>query len=198
MSDFLYSTELINSAFTYQEYRENIANHLAKPVTNEAEGKMRPYTEKNIEIMAGYDESTEISKVLKEALEVAPPTIWLILTEGWCGDAAFNVPVLAAIEKALPEKVKVKILLRDSNLELMDAHLTDGGRSIPKMIVLDNNLAELGTWGPRPNDLQTLMKGWKNEGLGLKEIIPKVQDWYNVDATVSLQKELTTLVKSYS
>jgi len=135
---------------------------------------------------------------LKEALENAPATTWLVLTEGWCGDAAFNVPMLSAIEKIMPAKVKLRILFRDSNLDIMDANLTDGGRSIPKLVVLDQNLNQLGNWGPRPAALQLLMKAWKAEGLDLKHIIPKVHEWYNADDTQSLQQELVALAGSFS
>lgn len=195
---FPYNQELLDSAFTYSAYRKFIDDLLAQPPVDEAAEKMRPYIEKNVVLMKKYDETYQVSDTLKTALETAPATIWLVLTEGWCGDAAFNVPMLAAIEKAVPEKVQLRFLLRDSNLELMDAHLTDGGRSIPKLIVLSKELKDLATWGPRPDDLQTLMKSWKSEGLALKEIIPKVQQWYDADQTASIQKELTALVKSYA
>jgi len=195
---FPYTTQFINSAFSYNSYRQQIADELARPPADESALKMRPYIQKNAELMDEYERDYKLSDQLKATLEHAPATTWLVLTEGWCGDAAFNVPMLAIIEKALPEKVQLRILLRDRNLELMDAHLTDGGRSIPKLIVLNEDLQELGTWGPRPEALQVLMKSWKNEGLSLKEIIPMVHKWYNADATVSMQKELETLVKSYS
>jgi hypothetical protein len=66
---------------------------------------------------------------LKDALSAAPATIWLVITEGWCGDAASNVPLLNAAEKEMTEKIKLRLVLRDSNTELMDANLTDAGRS---------------------------------------------------------------------
>ena len=134
---------------------------------------------------------------MRTTVEVGPAVTWLVLTEGWCGDAAFIVPMLATIEQALPDKVKLKLLLRNQNLDLMDAHLTNGGRSIPKLIVLDKDLQELGTWGPRPSLLQIEMDKWKNEGLGLNQIIPKVHAWYERNETESIQGELIELVRSY-
>jgi len=195
---FPYNQDFINTAFTYGAYRQHINNELAQPPKDESAEKMRPFIQQNVTLMDKFDTTYQASDRLKATLQKAPPTIWLVLTEGWCGDAAFNVPMLAAIEKVVPEKIQLRIFLRDSNLELMDAHLTDGGRSIPKLIVLSENLEELGTWGPRPANLQTLMKRWKAEGLTLKELIPKVHDWYAADATHSVQEELTTLVQSYS
>ncbi|MGI4751676.1 MAG: thioredoxin family protein [Janthinobacterium lividum] len=195
---FNYSQELIDKAINYSAYRQVINDTLAQPSQDETAEKMRPYIKKNVVLMEKYDESYQISNALKTALEAAPATIWLVLTEGWCGDAAFNVPMLAAIEKAVPEKVQLRFLFRDSNLELMDANLTDGCRSIPKLIVLSKDLKDLATWGPRPDDLQLLMKGWKNEGLALQALLPKVQHWYDADQTKSIQKELTAIVKSYA
>ena len=103
-----------------------------------------------------------------------------------------------AIEKLAPGKVKLRLVLRDSNMELIDANLTDGGRSIPKLIVLSTGLVPLEFWGPRPAELQQLMKQWKNDGLELRELIPKVHSWYNTDKTRSLQQELTRMVKRYA
>ncbi|PIQ22251.1 MAG: thioredoxin family protein [Cytophagales bacterium CG18_big_fil_WC_8_21_14_2_50_42_9] len=195
---FTYNQDFINNAFTYNTYRQHLDQELAQPAQDENAEKMRPHTQKNVALMDKFDQAYQVSDRLKATLQAAPPTIWLVLTEGWCGDAAFNVPMLAALEKAIPEKIKLRFLLRDRNLELMDAHLTDGGRSIPKLIILSEDLKELGSWGPRPAPLQTLMKNWKTEGLTLKELIPKVHAWYDADATQSVQAELTRLVQSYS
>ena len=195
---FPYSEDLIKKAFTYQAYRTAIKTSLQQPPADEHEQKMRPYVEKNSVLMDKYDQIFEVTPNLQQTLSKAPPAIWLVLTEGWCGDAAFNVPMLAAIEKAMPEKVKLRLLLRDNNLDLMDAHLTDGGRSIPKLIVLSEDLKELGSWGPRPAALQSLMKTWKDQNLSLKQIIPKVQEWYEHDNTKSMQKEISDLVEIYS
>ena len=194
---FPYTSELIDSALPYSTYRQHLDEALSKPAPDEAAAKMQPYTKKNVSIMKRYD-ATVISETLKSALEAAPPAIWLVLTEGWCGDAAFNVPVLAALEKAVPHKLRLGILLRDSNPDLIDAHLTDGGRSIPKVIMLNERLEELSTWGPRPEGLQHKMKQWKSEGLELKELIPKVQEWYDADGTKSVQEELEALIQAYS
>ena len=88
--------------------------------------------------------------------------------------------------------------MRDSNLELIDANLTDGGRSIPKLVILSHEMEKLGEWGPRPAGLKALMKTWKEENLSLKEIIPKVHEWYNADNTKSLQQELKSVVEAYT
>jgi len=187
---FLFTKEFIANGLTYSDHRRQINEALALPPVDEAAEKMRPYFIKNVRLMDSYDESYHVSEDLKKLVEAAPATTWVVITEGWCGDVAYNVPA--------PEKVKLSLFLRDSNLELIDAYLTDGGRSIPKVIVLNQNLQELGTWGPRPGALQVLMKKWKSEGLVLKDLLPKVQEWYDADNTKSLHEELSTLIKSYT
>jgi len=193
-----YTQELIQSAFTYSNYRKYINEALAVPVQDEHAAKMQHYITNNVALMDEYDKNYHVSADLKTVLANAPATIWLVISEGWCGDAAFNLPMMAAIEKAMPEKVQLRMLFRDSNLDVIDANLTDGGRSIPKLIILSEDLKELGHWGPRPAPLQVLMKEWKSEGLALKELIPKVHEWYDADQTRTVQEELNTLIKTYS
>ncbi|PPA68964.1 thioredoxin family protein [Jeotgalibacillus proteolyticus] len=77
----------------------------------------------------------------------------LVLTEDWCGDAMMNNPVLLAL--ANESNIKVRFLLRDSNLELMDRYLTNGtARSIPIFIFIDEDGSEIGKWGPRAQKVQ--------------------------------------------
>jgi hypothetical protein len=193
-----YTTELIDTALTFPDYRRVIRETLASSPADATAEKMRPHLKSNSALMDDYDENYRIGAALLDAVNAGPATTWLVITEGWCGDAAFNVPLFYVLEKLVPEKVKLRLVLRDSNPEIMDAHLTDGGRSIPKLIVLSDDLKPLGFWGPRPVGLQQLMKQWKDDGLELRELIPKVHGWYDSDKTRTLQQELTRMVKRYS
>ena len=62
--------------------------------------------------------------------------IWLVLSEGWCGDAAQLLPVINK-KAELSENIKLKVLLRDENEELMNQFLTNGGKAIPKLIIIE-------------------------------------------------------------
>lgn len=79
----------------------------------------------------------------------------LVITEDWCGDAMVNMPILLHIAKEIDAEVKV--VYRDKNLELMDQYLTNGGRSIPIFIFMNENYEEVGVWGPRAAALQKLV-----------------------------------------
>jgi hypothetical protein len=145
--------------------------------------------------MNRLDKTIRLNDSLKETIQTLKVNwIWLILTEGWCGDAAQNIPPIERIA-AENEGIKTLYLLRDENLELMDKHLTNGGRAIPKLICLDaGSLTEIGNWGSRPKAADVLFKKLKAEGLEKPEIIEQVIRWYNDDKTESLQAEFETLV----
>ena len=92
--------------------------------------------------------------IVDEARSV--PGTWhlLALSEDWCGDAVNILPVVARLTEAL-DGVDLRVLARDDNLDIMDAHLTNGtSRSIPVVILLDEEYHERGWWGPRPGVLQ--------------------------------------------
>ena len=82
----------------------------------------------------------------------------LVLSEDWCGDAANSVPVVAKLAEQSPN-VDLRILARDRNLDLMETHLTGSSRSIPVVLVLDEQFNERGWWGPRPRALQDWVLG---------------------------------------
>ncbi|NCZ95364.1 MAG: thioredoxin family protein [Flavobacteriia bacterium] len=84
------------------------------------------------------------------ALNAEKGSKWLIINEHWCGDGAQILPVQAAIARASNGRIEAKVVFRDQNLALMDAFLTNGGRSIPKTIQLNEAFEVTGTWGPRP------------------------------------------------
>lgn len=192
---FDYTRQLVEEGLTYRQYRSELDELLSRSTESEEERRMRPYVSNNVRLMEGFDSAYRLGDALREAMAAAPPSIWLVLTEGWCGDAAYCAPLFALAESCLPDKVTLRFLFRDRHPRLMDAHLTDGGRSIPKLICLDRSLNELWTWGPRPSVLYTMVKSWRNEGMTLKELIPLVHDWYISDGTLTMQQELSTLFR---
>ena len=58
----------------------------------------------------------------------------LVITEDWCGDAMMNNPVLRKIAEAAG--LDVRAVYRDADTDLIDRHLTNGGRSIPVYLLL--------------------------------------------------------------
>jgi len=124
--------------------------------------------------------------------------IWLIITEGWCGDAAQNIPLIEKIAAA-NSGIETRYILRDENAELMDRFLTNGARSIPKLIAVERNGGKiLGTWGPRPNACQVFFSEQKNAGLDKPLIMENLQRWYHADKGTSLQCEVADLALDWA
>ncbi|MFN4086153.1 MAG: thioredoxin family protein [Spirosomataceae bacterium] len=118
---------------------------------------------------------------------------WLIISEHWCGDAAQILPVVEKMAQQSEGKVNIKVIYRDQNLEVMDRHLTQGSRSIPKIIGLDSNFHLLGDWGPRPKEAQALRAQFPTSS---KEYADALHLWYGRNKQVAIQKEVLDWIKS--
>ncbi len=197
----LITPELIEKTQTYQAYREMINDLLAE---NKTTGSIQTeayldYTRMNVKRMNRWDKTAKISSTIEDVIKsIDLPQIWLIITEAWCGDAAQNIPFLVKLAD-LNSKIDLRLILRDENPELMDEYLTEGARSIPKLIVLSEDLAQvMGTWGPRPVFLQDRLKAYKLDALGVspKEFSEGTHLWYAKDKNESLERELMELFSS--
>lgn len=198
---------IIDSALTYEAYRKLITGLLLHHKTtgaNQTEALIH-YTKLNETRMNRLDKTTILTAdSLEKLAHITQPQIWLVLTEAGCGDAAQSLPVMNKLAEANPH-ITLRFILRDENLDIMDAFLTDGSRSIPKLIALDADTLEVfATWGSRPKALQEIllpqladikqiadpdlrkqsMDAWKTEA----------QSWYNHDKTRSIQADLLETV----
>jgi hypothetical protein len=118
----------------------------------------------------------------------------LVLNEFWCGDGAQILPVHEALEAEAAGKLEVRVLLRDDNLEVMDLFLTNGGRSIPKTVLLDADMGVLGTWGPRPEEAMELVRRIKSDPALAHTYSQEVHKWYTADKQQNIQAELAVLL----
>ena len=110
----------------------------------------------------------------------------LVLSEDWCGDAVNIVPIGAKLADSV-SNMDLRILARDENLDIMDAHLTNGkSRSIPIVILLNDKFQECGWWGPRPRELQK----WVVE-TGMQ--LPKEQRYREIRTFYARDRGLTTM-----
>jgi hypothetical protein len=122
------------------------------------------------------------------ALEPGVPRRLLVIAEDWCGDASSTIPVVAKLVDQVPS-LELRVLRRDENPEVMDQYLTNGSRSIPIVIALDDDFRELGHWGPRPRELQAWVMA--NRGSVPKaELYPKIRQWYARDHGESTVREV--------
>lgn len=190
----------LEQAMSYAEYRaltDNLVEAGKSTAPKEDDPQMAEYVKLNRQRMKRMDKTIELSDEMKDMIaNLKGYYTWLLIAEPWCGDASRHVPVLAKMA-ALTDHIDLKIVLRDQDLELMDLYLTNGGRSIPKLVVLDTEtLDEIDTWGPRPANAQQLVLDHKHAPepkLSAEDFKAELQRWYDADKGRSLQAEMLEL-----
>ena len=198
---------ITENAMTYPDYRAMIDQLFSEGKTtgdNHSEAMLN-YTKLNIARMRRLDKKSRLSEDIIDDLKKNEKSLtWLVITEAWCGDAAQVIPVLHQMAEA-SEHINLKLILRDENLDIMDAFLTNGARSIPVLIILDAVTNEvLRSWGPRPMEVQQMVMDAKAKAAATDdaeeskiiwgEAKKNSQLWYAKDKTLSIQREIIEVI----
>jgi hypothetical protein len=145
--------------------------------------------------MTRIDKSYEPGIDIRDEIEkIADHQLWMVITENWCGDSAQNLPYIAGIA-SMNQNIELKLILRDSNPDIMDHYLTNGTRSIPKLVAFDNEGNELFQWGARPKAAQDLVSDLKTQGFDKKYFLEKLHSWYARNRGADIEKEILLLLK---
>lgn len=195
----LFTNELLEQALSYSVYLQLTEKLVAEGKTsgpNQSEAYVH-YTKLNLQRMKRLNKTVDIPQSLQELLsQKANNWTWITLTEPWCGDAAQCVPVIEKLGTS-SKAINTVYLLRDEHPTIMDAYLTNGGRSIPKLICLDANGKEVFTWGPRPAVIQEVMNELKASGISdIPTIVEAIQKAYNADQQAGIYAEFEALLKA--
>lgn len=188
---------LVNS-HSYLQYRSIVTSLLVngKVTGSEQSQDLVHYTELNEARMNRLDKKMVITEEnIQRLLTLKRKYIWLVLSEGWCGDAAQILPIINKMD-SISQHIELKIAFRDENEALMNLFLTNGSKAIPKLIVLDKNSeAVLGNWGPRPKGATNLIKSYKQQyGVVDETAKTELQLWYLHDKGISTQNEIVELM----
>lgn len=197
MKDII-SNSLANS-YSYVAYRNRIKDLLAegKSSGEEQSVEILAYSQLNETRMNRLDKTIKITPQTKHFLtSLEKEYIFLVLSEGWCGDAAQILPIINKMAEVCDE-IDLQIAFRDENPELMNLYLTNGGKSIPKLIILEKDtLNVVADWGPRPTEAVKLILDYKATfGVIDETIKTQLQMWYLHDKGVSTQNEIVGLLK---
>lgn len=183
----------------YEELNDMTAEYLQKTdpeSLNEAGRKKYEFKKLN---MHRIKRAHKIYKPGEEILDlinqIDSPQLWMVITEDWCGDSAQNLPYFSIIANH-NSNIKLRIIGRDENPEVMDQYLTNGSRSIPKLVAFDEKGNELFQWGPRPRAAKELVDQLKSEGYSKEQFNEKLHLWYGRDRGKSLESEIIELVRS--
>ena len=187
----------LNKGFSYQEYRKIITDLLKEGKTSGATqtDALVNYSRLNETRMDRLDKTMVVDETITTKLiSIQSQYIWLVIAEGWCGDAAQLLPIFYKMSE-VSDQIDLKIVFRDENELLMNLFLTNGNKSIPKLIILDKNSLEVnGDWGPRPKGAIDLVQNYKDKfGIIDDTIKAELQMWYLHDKGLSTQKEIAEL-----
>jgi hypothetical protein len=189
--------EKLQQSMSYADFRKLTEGLLAEGKTtgtNQSEDMLK-YAKLSEQRMHRWDKTGIILPETVETINhLQKQYILLVITEGWCGDSAQTLPFINKIAESSPN-MTLRILLRDEHLDLIDQYLTNGGRSIPKLLLLNKDtLQVLNTWGPRPIPAQQIVLDWKqNQNMTHDEAMQLVHTWYAKDQGKTFQQELLAL-----
>ncbi|MBX7227161.1 MAG: thioredoxin family protein [Chitinophagales bacterium] len=179
----------------FQLLEQLMAEH--KTTGNDHSPEMLNYAKLNLQRMKRVDKTFHAHEELEAALsQINAPQKWLIITEGWCGDAAQIVPLLHQIAAHSNGKINLRLVLRDENEALIDQFLTNGGRAIPILIIMKEGGEYLTHWGPRPKEAQDFVMEMKHKGVPKEEWIVEIHKWYAQNKGVAVQKEIADKLNS--
>jgi hypothetical protein len=192
--------EIPSHNYSYTEYQQLINDLLeAGKVTGDQQSEsLLEYTKLNTHRMHRWDKTyTPNALLVKQIAEWQSPLQWIVITEGWCGDAAQQIPVIEKLSLLNP-KISVRYVLRDENPAFMNQFLTHGARSIPIWICLDEQREFLWKWGPRPNEAVDLLQRLKDEGCDEPMRKQELHSWYARNKHQAFQSEIQQLLAQHS
>ena len=191
-------TDSLDRSMSYADYIK-LVNTLAETSSTtgfEKTDTMVNYTMLNQRRMKRWDKTVRLTDEARAKIENFNGNVtWLVLTESWCGDAAHITPVINKVA-SLNDRINYRLVLRDENEALMNEFLTNGGRSIPKLIAIDNKSEKvIGTFGPRPSAATKMVNAFKEKhGSLTAEFKEDLQRWYNKDKGQSTIEDLLQLL----
>lgn len=192
------------SYITYVELVNRLVIEEATTGTEQTQQRI-DFTKLNASRMRRLDKTLVIPEPSKQVFrDMKEKQTWLVLIESWCADGVQTIPVLNKIAEASPA-IDLKIVLRDDNPEFMDLFLTNGTRSIPRLVIVDNSGNVLNTWGPRSQVATNMVLAYKKENGKIDDTFKKsLQVWYNknkgeaiIDDLVNIVEDLLTLEKDF-
>jgi len=181
-----------DNGVSYQDYLSNAAERLEHPQTDE-DKDYEEYYKLGIQRMNRMNEKFHPNEQQLERLAQKKfDGKILIISEAWCGDASQVIPVGVKIF----EQFDVRITYRDQEPSLIDSFLTDGGKSIPIVIFLDENLNYINHWGPRPKHGKELLEKYKAnpETMSKDDFYVELQTYYAKNRGKDTVEELLQLI----
>jgi len=191
---------ILSNSFSYNEYYDQIEQLVQNGRTSGSiqSDALINYTKLNFKRMKRLNKTLTVNPELIKLIEdVGINMRWLIITEAWCGDAAQNIPYLAQLGQ-IASNVRLSLVYRDENPELMNDYLTNGARSIPKLVVFNEATEPIAVWGPRPSEVQEMVMDYKNQldpKPNFEDFAASIHKWYTTNKNQLLEQELFAIFR---
>lgn len=188
----------LQNSHSYTEYRIIVSKLISegKSTGKEQSADLLHYSELNEVRMKRLEKTLKLDPEVEKTLQnLKSKQTWLVISEGWCGDAAQILPIIKLMSEA-SENIDLKLVFRDENEELIHLFLTNGAKSIPKLLVLDESFNLINHWGPRPEGAKNLIIEYKaNHGIVDEAAKTALQKWYLDDKGISTMKEIVVILQ---
>lgn len=186
--------------FTYSDFKNTMQDYAAngKSSGEDQSESMAHYTKLNWSRLKRLDKTTVLNDAMKAALDsISSPVTFLVITETWCGDAVQTLPFVQKMVEHNPN-ISLKLMWRDEEPHLIQEFLTNGGKSIPKVIGIDAEGNYMFNWGPRPVPAQEMVLNWRDQQEpkpAYREFSETLQRWYLEDKGATFQKEFVEVLQ---
>jgi thiol-disulfide isomerase/thioredoxin len=189
----------INEYYSYDSFFEWTGELAANNESSGAEQteEHKKFTQLNYKRMERWNKNFILSEPLANIIsKLDTKQTWVLITETWCGDSAQLLPGIAKIAAASGGLITLKIILRDENPDWINAYLTNGTKSVPKLISFDENGTELFVWGPRPQGAIEIHAQWKANAdtIDKDQFHVNLHTWYGKDKGAGMQLEFEALL----
>jgi hypothetical protein len=188
----------LQNSHSYTEYRIIVSKLISegKSTGKEQSADLLHYSELNEVRMKRLEKTLKLDPEVEKTLQnLKSNQTWLVISEGWCGDAAQILPIIKLMSEA-SENIDLKLVFRDENEELIHLFLTNGAKSIPKLLILDEAFNLINHWGPRPEGAKNLIIEYKaNHGIVDEAAKTALQKWYLEDKGISTMKEIVAILQ---
>lgn len=190
--------QALTKSYTYDGYKQLVTNLLSdgKSTGQIQSEDLTHYSQLNETRMKRLDKTIVITEAVAAQLKsIKQNYLFVIISEGWCGDATQILPIINKMVNLAPT-IDLKIVLRDDNEPLMNLFLTNNAKSIPILICINSDTNEVvNSWGPRPKPAVELVENYKKEhGVIDATLKTNLQKWYHDDKGLSVQKEILQLL----
>lgn len=192
----IFERNQVHNGITYEQFTNEFERKAKEIKDQNLTDELSKYIVLNLQRTHRIHKTYKMSEEMRKAVNsISEQQTWVVITENWCGDSAQILPYIATIAKVNPN-ITFRIILRDSNLDIMENYLTNGTQSIPKLVAFDKNQNEIFLWGPRPKPAVELFKNEKEAGTLKEEIYPKLHLWYTKNKGKAIEEEFIKLLSS--